>query len=360
MATIQKRKKKDKTYSYRVMIRAQDGHPKISKTFPTFQEAKEWASQEEARRRLETYFPEKAKKKRVLEELIDLYLQLLPHTQHKSLRDINRHLSWWKSKIGKMVLNEISAELISKYRKELLEGLTPKGTKRTGSTVNRYMASLSAVFTYGIKECGWIVENPVFRVRKLKESKGRDRILSPEEFERLLHACKQSKNPYLVTILLIAVTTGARRGEILALNWNDIVFDKKLICIKDSKNGRPRSIPIAEEVEVYLQDHFNKHNPHIPFVFPSQKRFGQICIRKAFDEALKRAEISNFRFHDLRHTFATYSNKEEGASNMELMTAMGHSSPQMTRRYTHLDITYTKKLTNSVIKHLIRKNDAKK
>ncbi len=163
-----------------------------------------------------------------------------------------------------MVLNEVSAELISKYRKELLEGLTPKSTKRTGSTVNRYMASLSAVFTYGIKECGWIVENPVFRVRKLKESKGRDRILSLEEFERLLHACTQSRNSYLVTILLIAVTTGARRGEILALKRNDIVFDKKLICIKDSKNGRPRSVPIAEEVEVCLQDHFNKHNPPGP------------------------------------------------------------------------------------------------
>ena len=88
------------------------------------------------------------------------------------------------------------------------------------------------------------------------------------------------------------------------------------------------------------------------FFFPSKKRFGEVSIRKAGDEALKRAEIKDFRFHDLRHTFATFA-ATAGASNLELQTAMGHRSLSMVSRYTHLDAKHTKKLSESVTAQLL-------
>lgn len=89
-----------------------------------------------------------------------------------------------------------------------MEDITSKGTKRTHSTVNRYMASLSIVLTCAVKECGWISANPMLRISKLKESNGRKRILSKEGCRRLLASCAQSKNTYLLTIVILAITTG--------------------------------------------------------------------------------------------------------------------------------------------------------
>src|SRR5580700_5470286 len=197
MATIQKRKNKNGSTSYRVMIRPQDGLPATYKTFPAFQEAKDWSIQEEAKRRQGIYFPEQIRKKHSLTELIDRYIELILPGKIQSADDMLRHLNWWKDKIGKYTLNHITPDLIAKYRKELLNGLTPQGKQRTFATANRYMASLSSVLSYGVKECEWISVNPMLRVSKLKEPRGRDRVLSKEECEKLLAACIQSKNPFL-------------------------------------------------------------------------------------------------------------------------------------------------------------------
>jgi integrase len=281
MATIQKRKNKNGTTSYRVMIRPNDGLPATYKTLPTYQEAKDWAIQEEARRRQGIYFPE-----------------------------------------------------------------------RTPATVNRYLASLSLVLSYAVKECGWLEINPMLRVSKLKEPRGRDRILSKEECERLLLSCAQSKSPYLLPIVTLAISTGMRRGEILQLTWDNVDLEKGLISLKETKSGHPRSIPLVGEALAQFNELFRQRNLYNPFVFPSKKRFGEISIRKAWDEALIRAGIKNLRFHDLRHTFATYAAKA-GASNLELATAMGHQTLQMLQRYTHLDVNHTRKLSEFVSSNLL-------
>lgn len=196
MATIQKRKNKDGSTSYKVTIKLGDGLPPQYKSLPTFQEAKDWAAQEEAKRRQGLYFPDKCKQKHTLTELIDRYIQdILPSL--KSAEDVLRHLNWWKSKLGKYTLNHISSDLISKQRTALLEEVLPKGNKRSTATVNRYLASLSAVLSHGVKECDWIATNPARRVKKLKEPPGRDRVLSPEECSRLLDACANSSNELL-------------------------------------------------------------------------------------------------------------------------------------------------------------------
>jgi hypothetical protein len=120
MATTQKRPNKNKTFSYRVMIRQSDGFPPAYKTFPTKEEAKHWGKQEEARHRQGCYFPAQQKAKHTLAELIDRYLPTKP----KDARNARRQLEWWKARLGKYALQTISSDLIAQYRQELAEGCT--------------------------------------------------------------------------------------------------------------------------------------------------------------------------------------------------------------------------------------------
>lgn len=320
---IQKRTSKNGAVSYRVQIRQSDGFPPKSKSFPNLQEAKDWQTQEKARRRQGTYFPEQAIKKHTLAELVDRYIEIILPTKPKDARNAQRQLEWWKTKIGKYALQTISPNLIAGCKKELSEGVTSKGTLRSPSTVNRYLAILSTVMTYAVKETGWITDNPCMRVSKFTESKGRDRVATPDECSRLLEACKKSRNQHLALIVLLAITTGMRRGEILGLTWNCIDFERETIALKDTKNGRHRTVSLVGQPLQQLREQYLKRSLHSPYVFPAKKRFGKISIRKAWDEAVKRAGgLLDLHFHDLRHTFCTYAS-ESGASTVELATAMG-------------------------------------
>lgn len=329
------------------MIRQSDGYPPASKTFPSKQEAKDWSKQEEARRRQGYGHSDQIKGKHTLADLLDRYETIILPTKPKDAKNMKRHLDWWRNKLGKYGLPKISPDLIARCRQELVEGVTSRHAKRTPATVNRYLATLSTVLTYAVRECGWITDNPCLRVTKFKESRGRDRIASCDECPRLLEECKNSRNEHLLTIVLLAITTGMRRGEILNLTWDCVDLEHQVINLKDSKNGRPRTVSIVGQSFDLLRSHYSKRNTNVPFVFPAKKRFGKICIRKAWEEALNRASIKNLRFHDLRHTFATYA-AESGASNLELATAMGHQTLQMLQRYTHMNANITHRLSSAV------------
>lgn len=358
MATIQKRKKKDGTFGYRVMIRQSDGFPTAYKTFPRLQEAKDWAQQEEVRRRQGLYFPEQAQQKYTLGDLIGRYLTIILPTKPKNARDTERHLQWWKEKLGKYGVQRITPDLIAQCRQELANGTTYKGTQRSPSTVNRYLAALSCVMTYGVRECGWLKDNFCLRVNKFKESPGRDRVASQEECLRILQECRNSRNEHLLPIVLLAITTGMRQGEIINLTWDNVNLERGLITLKETKNGRPRTVSLVGEALQILRERYLSRSQHNHYLFPAKKRFGRISIRKAWDEALKRAGITNLRFHDLRHTFATYA-AESGASNLELATAMGHETLQMLQRYTHMNAKITHRLSTEVHQKIMGEHHGK-
>lgn len=358
MATIQKRKNKNGTHSFRVMVRQSDGYPPASKTFPTRQEAKDWAQQEEFQRRQGSYIPSQAQKQHTFNELVNRYLTIVLPTKPKNAKTTKRHLTWWMSKLGKYQVRLITPELIARCRQELAEGLTPKRTKRSPATVNRYLAALSVVMSYAVRECGWLTDNPCSRVSRFTESIGRDRIASQEECLHLLEACKNSRNEYLLPIVLIAITTGMRQGEILGLTWECIDLERGIITLKETKNGRPRIVSLVGDALNVMRERSLLGSSRSNFVFPSKKRFGKTCIRGSWNTALQRAKIVGLRFHDLRHTFTTYA-AESGASNLELAAATGHLCMQMLQRYTHLKTSTTQKLSLAVHNKIFEKDDGK-
>ena len=147
-----------------------------------------------------------------------------------------------------------SPSLLAEAKELLLNGTTSRKTNRTNSTVNRYFSSLSRAFTIAFQEWQWISENPFRRVSKLKENAGRNRFLSKEELSVLLERSKESKNPPLYGMVLIAASMGLRFGEIAGLRWKHIDFDNGFATLEQTKNGDTRIVPLPDQVAAYLKD----------------------------------------------------------------------------------------------------------
>jgi integrase len=181
-------------------------------------------------------------------------------------------------------------------------------------------------------------------IRKPKESPGRVRYLSDEERIALLEQCKRSRNSYLYTIIVLALTTGGRRGEILNLKWSDIDLSRERVIFRDTKNTDTRSVPLAQSALDVLQIYTAKTKSiqySKALVFPNRVQTKSILIRSTFENAVRRANIDDFRFHDLRHTFASYLTMN-GASLLEIAELLGHKTLAMVKRYAHLCESHTR------------------
>lgn len=246
--------------------------------------------------------------------------------QKKSAKNQGRLLDWWSEQIGNSMLSDINARLIAEYRDKLSENREP-------ATVMGYLAILSHVFSVASREWEWIETNPVIRVSKPKLPKGRVRVLTDDERERLLSACWSSSNNYLHTIVFLALSTGMRKNEILTLTWKNVFLDKNQIILEDTKNGERRNIPLFGQVLEYIKT--IKALSTTDLLFPGRDKSKPIAIDQAWVKALRAAEIENFVFHDLRHTYATYA-LESGASPVVLARLLGHKTLDMVQRYAHV------------------------
>lgn len=351
MASIQKRKNKNGTSHWRAVVRLK-GYPPVCNHFDRKQEADDWAADVERQIKQGKFRFDQHKQQHTYAQLLERYINDGALEHIRSAADVTQHLNYWKSRLGNYELVHLTTELIGKERQLLATTPTNKDRKRSGATVNRYISSLSALFSHAVS-LRWIDENPCFRLTKLKENPGRDRILSDDEISNLLIACRQSKSPYLYCFVLTSLTTGARQGEILGLEWRHVDFENQLAYLKETKNGRPRSISLADSIIIELRKLYEKRNPAKPLVFASKTAFGRIDLKKAWQEALKRAQIADCRVHDIRHTFCTLAARQ-GASNLELATAMGHRTLSMLQRYTHLDVEITKKFSKNIATKILQ------
>ncbi len=254
--------------------------------------------------------------------------------------------------MGSYALIYITPELLLQERKRLLELPTNRNTLRNPATINRYFATLGGAFRYACKNLRWIDENLCANLLKLKAKPKTRRVLTEDEEVRLLQACKESLSPHLYCIVLIGLTTGARKSEILNLSWDAIDFNNRFAHIKDSKNGKPRRVGLMHSVIEELKRLYNLRDIAKPLLFASKTVFGKIDIKKSWNASLKRAGIDNFVFHGLRHHFCSIG-AQAGASGLQLQAQLGHSSSKMTDHYTHLEADATRFIGEAIEKRIL-------
>lgn len=305
------------------------GFPLQTATFERKTDARDWAKRTEAAMKEGRHFPEAASKKKTVADLVDRYVaNVCP--EKKDGAKTARQLEWWKSEHGFRVLAELTPEMLLEARDALQREKGPTGKARSGATVNRYCAALSVALTMASKEWGWMRENPMRRVTKRKESRGRVRFLSEEERVRLLAACRASSFSYLYPIVVLALSTGMRRGEILGLRWKDMDLKRGRMTLEDTKNGDRRGVPLKGEALALLSELARVRVLGNDRVFLEASNVGE-----RFARAVREAKIQDFRFHDLRHTAASYL-AMIGASTLEIAEILGHRSLSMSKRYVHL------------------------
>ena len=340
MANIRKRTSSKGELRYTATVRLKGARPETA-TFGRLTDAKRWVQQVEAAIREGRHFKTSEAKKRTLGELIDKYVNDVAPENPKSVKKKTAQLSWWKGELGFLTLAELSTDKIGEARDKLHKGRAP-------ATVVRYMAALSHCFTIAVNEWGWLESNPVSKVRKPKEPRGRVRYLDDDERQRLLRVCKQSETPQLYPVVVLALSTGARQSELLNLRWKDVSLKRKMLTFEETKNGERRSVPLVGFAR-QLIDELNKvRRLDTELVFFSLKKPSvPVAIRKPWGNALKAAEIEDFRFHDLRHSAASYL-AMNGASLAEIAEILGHKTLQMVRRYAHLSEAHTSKVLESM------------
>ena len=269
------------------------------------------------------------KPKITLKELLNLYLKEYAKPNKRSYKS---NLSNAKNLLTYFGENKLAAEItpldverFKAYRKQ----------KVKPATVNRDIAFLKHVYTKGI-EWGKVFENPAKKVKLFKEDNRRLRFLSHEEIKRLL-ACA---NGQFKVILITALHTGMRLSEILNLKWKDIDFETGYITILNSKNGEKKDIPLSPTLTQTLKNAIRYvRSEH---VFCNKKGEPVKDIRKSFATALSNANITDFRFHDLRHTFASHL-VMQGTDLKTIQELLGHKTFEMTLRYSHLSPDHKRK-----------------
>jgi integrase len=274
-----------------------------------------------------------------------------------------QRMAWWQSKIGHLSLIDTDEDHIF-YAIEELSSKRPryyagkdadgnsiykaKSKPYTAATLNRYVATMAALFTWCIKKRiapkGWT--NPCKGIEKSPEHNEVVRFLDKNERVALLDACKQSKWPKLYALTLLAQTTGARSGELKRLKWEDIDWERSEAAIHRTKNGDRKTLPLVPTV---LQELEKFKAAESKLVFGSTiKPDTAYHFDWAWREALKQAKIKNFRFHDLRHTCASYL-AQNGATLLEIGDVLGHRNLSVTKRYSHLATEHKSALVNRVL-----------
>ena len=229
-------------------------------------------------------------------------------------------------------LDEINPLLIEKFKSKEREKTTRRGGKQSPASVNRKIELLSRILSMAV-DYGMIQSKPCQRVRKFQLNNRRERYLSVEEETRLM-GMLFGRRAYLRPIVILALNTGMRRGEILNLEWWQIDFSSNRLIVTKTKSGKPRHIPMNKIVRETLLE--LKESSKGKYVFESQKNPGHPIHdpKKAFKSALKDAGVENFRFHDLRHTAGTRL-AEAGADAFTIKDILGHASIQTSAIYVH-------------------------
>lgn len=287
------------------------------KNLKTRREAMAWEANTRAKlERGESITPKADRRK--LSDLVDEWYNFHGHslktgtTRKKELQRICEEL-------GNPIAAKFKPAHFAEYRTQKLASGTSE------NTLNHYHIYLTAVFSELIRAGEWTLDNPLKKVKKLKHAQPEMTFLTSHEIKQLLRACAESQNGQLIAPVKLCLATGARWGEATGLHWNQVKPDR--VTFVDTKNGQNRTIPIDDDVYQELKHHGHRSGPMFPGDF-----------KKAFNNALKRAEISlpdGQKTHVLRHTFASHF-VMNGGDLLTLQKILGHGSLDMVLKYAHL------------------------
>ncbi len=346
MATLQKRISADGSVKWRVQVRLR-GRPTESATFERKTDARLWAQATEAAIREGRYFRTHEARRHTVADLIDRYTETVLPGRIKDEKRRASQLQWWRTQLGRYFLSDLTSALIAEHRDRLAQRRKRNGDRISSSTVTRYLAALSHALSVATKEWGWLQHNPMTGVSRPREPRGRVRYLQPAELERLLSACRESTDPNLYALVELALSTGVRRGELMGLEWDAVDLDRRHLILHDTKNNERRGVPLSNRAVEVLLAHRSAPDLRTGLVFPSP-RTGTINFPyKAWHRALAAARVDDFRFHDLRHTTASYL-AMNGATTLQIAEVLGHKTLQMVKRYAHLTDGHSRALVESL------------
>ncbi len=335
MATIHKRA----NGQWQVKIRRK-GWPQQTATFPTRKKADDWAHRIESEFSSGHFVDRSLGQRTTLQDLIELYLkEVTDKRPGESSRTAERsRLERFKrteKELCAYAVTNLASEHFEDYRDRRLKQPAGKGKTLAPGTVKRELTLLKRVIDFRKKRLGLIV-NPVNTddVARPAVNDERDIRLTPEQITDLFNACASARNIWLLPFVQIGFETGARRGSLLALKWEDVDLPGRTILLRDVKNSRnpdkiidhsvalsPRAIEILTALPRSLDGR----------VFPITAN----AFRLSFNRARKRAGLEHFRFHDTRHERVS-SLFEAGWSDTAVMAMSGHRDPKSLKRYANL------------------------
>lgn len=302
-----------------------------TKTFSRKTDASNWASHTlRDSERLEALGNPKARM--TLAELVELYLAAWSGQDHSRTQRMNA-----------LVAVAGTRRLIDITEDFLRDDLEAYGLGRRPATVNRRKAAWSALFKFAIGK-RILKDNPARRIAILPENNKRVRWLSDNERRLLLSACDESSWPLLKLLVVLAMTTGARQGELLSLHWEQVDFASRTAVLLRTKNGDGRTLVFPTPAIVELM----KHRKADGLIFGREDGDKPLTFRKHWDRALSKAGLADFRFHDLRHDAASQL-AMAGATLLEVAEVLGHRNLQTTKRYAHLSHQHKQAVTDRVM-----------
>ncbi len=320
MATIRKLRGR-----WQAQVRRRGMKPRC-KSFDSKLEADKWARELEAQVDRFGAAPDtRILESTTLRELLERYKTEVSPTKRGSVQEIQRIDVLKRHDIAYRTMVGLSPQDISSFRDERLKSVAP-------STTVRELAILSHVIEVAIRDWGLpLARNVVKMVRRPVIRNERSRRLSGDEEQLLLDGCDAGQIPFLKTIVILAIETGMRRGEILGLKWNDISHNRRVITLTMTKNGSGREVPLSQRAFKALSEWKDSADVSQSAVFPMKAG----ALEQAWRRLLTRSNVKVLRFHDLRHEGVSRL-FERGLNIIEVSSISGHKELRMLKRYTHL------------------------
>lgn len=332
MANVQKISGK-RGPSYRVQL-MRDGR-RINQTFPRKKEAEAFLAQITVSDDLAEALTNVTLTSTNLSQVIRDYLD-----QYKGRdRSMIQRLAWWSDRLGHKPVGKVTRQQV----KAALNDLQIEG--KVSSTLNRYRSALSSVLVW-FNDKHDTKHNPAREVRQQTEDNARTRFLSDAELPRLLAAAKDSKWDRLHLLISMAIFTGARRSELIGLQWSDVDLKARTAHLHQTKNGTQRVLTLPPALVQELMKFRQVGNAYL-FPHPSKLNAPFEHFDSLWQKCRDEAGITDFHFHDLRHTCASILARS-GASLLEIAQVLGHKSITMTQRYAHLCNGHKQSLTDRV------------